>query len=54
MRHAEAVFGQQAPLFQAVLLGSRENLDDDLVTAMRLTGIVHLLTVSGMHLSLIA
>ena len=54
MRHAEAVFGQQAPLFQAVLLGSRENLNDDLVTAMRLTGIVHLLTVSGMHLSLIA
>ena len=54
MRHAEAVFGRQAPLFQAVLLGSRENLDDDLVTAMRLTGIVHLLTVSGMHLSLIA
>ena len=54
MRHAEAVFGQQAPLFQAVLLGSRKNLDDDLVTAMRLTGIVHLLTVSGMHLSLIA
>ena len=54
MRHAEAVFGQQAPLFQAVLLGSRENLDDDLVTAMRLTGIVHLLMVSGMHLSLIA
>ncbi len=51
MQHAEAVFGRQAPLFQAVLLGSRENLDDDLVTAMRLTGIVHLLTVSGMHLS---
>ena len=54
MRLAETVFGGQAPLFQAVLLGSRENLDDDLVTAMRLTGIVHLLTVSGMHLSLIA
>lgn len=54
MRHAEALFGRQAPLFQALLLGSRENLDDDLVTAMRLTGIVHLLTVSGMHLSLIA
>ena len=54
MDHAESVFGGQAALFQAVLLGSRENLDDDLVTAMRLTGIVHLLTVSGMHLSLIA
>lgn len=54
MRHAETVFGEQAPLFQAVLLGSREKLDDELVTAMRLTGIVHLLTVSGMHLTLIA
>lgn len=54
MRHLDTVFGEHAPLFQAILLGSRENLDDEVVNAMRLTGIVHLLTVSGMHLTLIA
>lgn len=50
----ENVFGEHAPLFQAILLGNRENMDKELVNAMRLTGIVHLLTVSGMHLTLIA
>ena len=35
-------------------MGNRENMDKELVNAMRLTGIVHLLTVSGMHLTLIA
>lgn len=54
MAHMENVFGEHAPLFQAVLLGSRENMDEELVNAMRLTGIVHLLTVSGMHLTMIA
>ena len=54
MIHLEKVFGEHAPLFQAILLGNRENMDDDVVNAMRLTGIVHLLTVSGMHLTLIA
>ncbi|MFR9257560.1 MAG: DNA internalization-related competence protein ComEC/Rec2 [Christensenellales bacterium] len=54
MRHMENVFGEHAPLFQAILLGNRENMDKELVNAMRLTGIVHLLTVSGMHLTLIA
>ena len=54
MRHLEEIFSEHAPLFQAILLGNRENLDDEIVNAMRLTGIVHLLTVSGMHLTLIA
>ena len=51
---AEQLFGDQAGLFQAVMLGSRMQLDADTVQAMRLSGIAHVLTVSGMHLSLMA
>ena len=51
---AEALFGEQAGLFQAIMLGSRAQMDADTVQAMRLTGIAHVLTVSGMHLSLMA
>lgn len=51
---AEALFGEQAGLFQAVMLGSRVKMDADTVQAMRLSGIAHVLTVSGMHLSLMA
>ena len=51
---AEELFGAQAGLFQASLLGSRAQMDADTVQAMRLTGIAHVLTVSGMHLSLTA
>lgn len=51
---AEALFGGQAGLFQAVMLGSRAQMDSETVQAMRLTGIAHVLTVSGMHLSLMA
>lgn len=50
----ERLFGDQAPLFQGLLLGERRNMDDALVASMRLTGTVHLLTVSGLHLSAIA
>lgn len=51
---AQALFGEQAGLFQAVMLGSRAQMDADTVQAMRLSGIAHVLTVSGMHLSLMA
>ena len=55
MRHMENVFGEHAPLFQAILLGATaKTWIKEPVNAMRLTGIVHLLTVSGMHLTLIA
>ena len=48
------LFGEQAPLFQALLLGERREMDAALVAAMRLTGTAHLLTVSGLHLSILA
>lgn len=54
LAHMERVFGESAPLFQGILLGERQKMDADVITAMRLTGTVHILTVSGMHLSLLA
>lgn len=48
------LFGMQAPLFQGVMLGDRSDLDDEITAAMRLTGTAHILTVSGLHLSMIA
>lgn len=39
MWHMENVFGEHAPLFQAILLGNRENMDKELVNAMRLTAL---------------
>ncbi|MBR2943227.1 MAG: DNA internalization-related competence protein ComEC/Rec2, partial [Clostridia bacterium] len=50
----EALFGRHAPFFQAVMIGDKGNLEKGLVQAMRLTGIAHLLTISGMHLTLMA
>lgn len=50
----EALFGGEAPIFEAIMLGSRERMEDDVVRAMRLAGVAHVLVVSGMHLSLIA
>lgn len=50
----EKVFGKQAALFQGIMLGDKSALDSDVIHAMRLTGTVHVLTVSGMHLGMIA
>lgn len=50
----EVLFGDQAPLFQGVMLGDRSEIDEEMTAAMRLTGTAHILTVSGLHLSLIA
>ena len=49
----DALFGAESPLFSALLAGDRTRMDADTVTAMRRTGIVHILTVSGMHIGLL-
>lgn len=49
-----SVFGEQAALFQGVMLGDKSALSGEVSHAMRLTGTVHVLTVSGMHLGMIA
>lgn len=50
----ETLFGGQAALFRGVMLGDRSGLDSETAAAMRLTGTAHILTVSGLHLSMIA
>lgn len=50
----EGLFGGQAPLYRAILLGDRSGLDRETTAAMRMTGTAHILTVSGLHLSMIA
>ncbi len=54
VKHLSCVFGEDAPLYQAILLGEKGDMEWDVVRSMRLTGTAHILTVSGMHLSLIA
>lgn len=48
------LFGDQAALFQGIMLGDKSALEDEVTAAMRLTGTAHILTVSGLHLSMIA
>ena len=56
---AEGVFDRrigapQSALAAALLLGSREQLDRSIVQAFFLTGTIHLLSISGMHVSILA
>jgi len=48
------LFGSQVPLFQGIMIGDRSAIEEEVTAAMRLTGTAHILTVSGLHLSLIA
>lgn len=50
----DSLFGEQAALYRGILLGDRSGLDSEITAAMRMTGTAHILTVSGMHLSMIA
>lgn len=52
--HTERLFGERAGLFMGVMLGDRSALDEEITQALRLTGTAHILTVSGLHLSMIA
>lgn len=54
VRRAEGLFGAQAALFCGVMLGERTGLSEELAASMRLTGTAHILTVSGLHLSMAA
>jgi len=50
----ELVLGERAPFFQGIMLGEKHAMDAEVTASMRLTGTIHLFTVSGMHLSMIA
>ena len=49
-----SIFGERAALFQGIMLGDKSAISSEVSHAMRLTGTVHVLTVSGMHLGMIA
>ena len=50
----DALFGEDAPLARALLLGDKTALSDEEYDAFRDAGIVHLLAVSGLHVSVLA
>jgi len=43
----------QAAVGQALLLGLRDDLPDDLVEKFRVTGTFHLLAISGLHVGIL-
>lgn len=45
---------KESGLMNAMILGDRNNLDDDLYNLYRDAGIVHIIAISGMHISLLA
>ena len=50
----DRLFGERAALFQGVMLGEKKALDQALKQSLQLTGTAHVLTVSGLHLTMIA
>ncbi|QJB40770.1 ComEC family competence protein [Chitinophaga oryzae] len=45
--------GPEAGMAEALLIGYRQDLDPEVVTAYSNTGIVHIIAISGMHLALL-
>ena len=54
LRRAQAVFGADSALPEALLLGDRSNLPEETRKDFSDTGAAHLLAVSGLHVGLIA
>jgi len=54
LKRLEWVFSDRASFLQGIMLGEKHAMDEEVAASMRLTGTIHLLTVSGMHLSMIA
>ncbi|MDP8241292.1 MAG: DNA internalization-related competence protein ComEC/Rec2 [Candidatus Hatepunaea meridiana] len=50
IRTTEEYFGENAPLLRALLLGIRRDVDPELVDDLRVTGLSHLLALSGLHI----
>jgi competence protein ComEC len=50
----DVLFGEHAPLFRAVMLGEKGEMNEDVAEAMSMSGTAHILAVSGMHVGLLA
>lgn len=48
-----AAAGRDAPVFEAILLGQKENLDEVMKIRYQMAGIIHILAISGLHISLL-
>ena len=49
----EFFFGQNAAFTEQILIGTRGQLENDVITAFRKSGMSHILAVSGMHMVII-
>lgn len=49
-----ALPGEEGPLLSSMLLGDKSSLDDETYDLFRMAGIIHLLAISGTHISVIA
>ncbi len=49
-----AIAQEDASVFQAIILGDKRNLDEEVKIRFQMAGIMHLLSISGVHLGIIA
>ena len=49
----KASAGEEAPVFCAMMLGDRQELDPEVKMRYQLAGIVHILAISGLHISIL-
>ncbi len=52
-RRIERLFGAHAPLLKALLLGERDEVPAGLLAALARTGLIHLIAISGLHVSIV-
>lgn len=45
--------GNDAPIFQAMLLGNKTKLEKETKTLYQMSGIIHILAISGLHISML-
>ena len=45
--------GEQAPVFSAILLGDKSSLDEETRLRYQMAGIIHILAISGLHISIL-
>lgn len=53
MEILEAASGKDAPVFEAMVLGEKSNLEEETKLRYQMAGIIHVLAISGLHISLL-
>ena len=49
----EKTAGEDAPVFEAMLLGEKSDLDNELKLRYQMGGMIHILAISGLHISIL-